>query len=420
MKKYQLRIDHILMIFSVVGASVGFYLQYRQSSLERYVVTEQIGVITELQNEIKLKPKGSYSWQSITDSNNSVYSDDYIYTGKKSFAEIKLKNGDLLKINPNTLVFISPDNKENTVSLIVYEGTANYQVKDSSEIQILNKSEQINLSVAKKSSLKKPSIKLSTKIKQKPEINFSSETIAKITTPPAPPVVSLAVVVEPPPPPPVETPVVAQKKLYNVRIPEVSADLQLPSGLARFKGAEPVLKIEWPQDRSASNYVVSVFAKGNTSIPVFKTETKKPNLLLKWKKSGDFITKVEKQVKLIARPPASVSENERGSFTFYPAQAVAAPKIKFPVENQLVIIETNTALSFNWEKSDLFTDYILTVAADPEFKTKSQEIVVSKGTPNKFNISRLPAGTWYWKIKGLSDKAESSWSRVNKFKLMQK
>jgi hypothetical protein len=415
MKKYLLRIDHILMIFSVIGASVSLYLLTGQNSLERYVTTEQVGFVVQLQNDVKLKPKGSYNWHNLRKSSHSVFSDDYIYSGKNSFAQIKLKNGDLLKINSNSLVFISPD-KNNSVNLIVYEGTANYQLKDSAEVQTLNKSEQINLNVRKKSPAK-TIIKLTKNSAAKTEIVLAAETISMMTKPPEPLPVSLAVVVAPPPIP--EAPP-AEKKLYAARVNEVKAVIQPPTAISRYKGEEPVLKVEWPQDSTALKYIVKVFSKGNLNTPVYKTETKAAQLLLKWKTPGQFVTQVEKQVKLIARPPASVPNTDHANFILEPVVKIAAPNVKFPVENQLVMIESKAPIFLNWEKSGSFTDYVLNISTDPAFKQNSKEIVLDKAKNNKFDISRLPAGTWYWQIKGLSDKSESDWSRVYKFKLLNK
>jgi hypothetical protein len=118
----------------------------------------EIGQIYETQNKVKRKFSKSLIWYAAS-SNETVYENDWIFTGSESIAKIKLNSGGEIIVEPDSLIVLSKKNgvlqldlqhgrlmadvKKSDIKInIVRNGSVEAVDTDKGKIQIVNKVEE--------------------------------------------------------------------------------------------------------------------------------------------------------------------------------------------------------------------------------------------------------------------------------------
>lgn len=152
----------ILLSFLLAGACV--YFLYFRSFLGTGVDHEgSVAHIDRFEKTVKLKKKEVFTWFNASEGQELV-GGDKLYTHEQSSAQVKFKSGDLLSLNPFSLVEITEGNKgiklekgsftatladdQKPITLVLGDRTFNLSGKDS-EIRIQKNGEEALVTVLK-------------------------------------------------------------------------------------------------------------------------------------------------------------------------------------------------------------------------------------------------------------------------------
>jgi hypothetical protein len=109
------KLELILTIFCFVGLVVtGHYLFFSKKSEPIENQVESIGSIKPFGGDIRVKGEQELSWNSVA-RETSVFRNDKVFTGQDSQAKVKLKNNQKLTVEPNSLIVISDEDKNQRV-----------------------------------------------------------------------------------------------------------------------------------------------------------------------------------------------------------------------------------------------------------------------------------------------------------------
>jgi hypothetical protein len=99
--------------------------------------TETLAFIKWISGEVKILPNGELSWFKAS-TNKNLTKNDTIATGNTGMAELKLKNNDVLELNPNSMLLIQEDKEDLKFSFI--EGSGRVRKDDFLETERFHKS----------------------------------------------------------------------------------------------------------------------------------------------------------------------------------------------------------------------------------------------------------------------------------------
>lgn len=95
---------------------------------------QSIAKVKSSKNDVRRRNSSQQVWYPLT-KNNEVYENDFLFAGKNSEALIELKNGTLLKLDPNTLITLAQ--KGDQLELSLKYGKFQGQLNKDQEIKVL-------------------------------------------------------------------------------------------------------------------------------------------------------------------------------------------------------------------------------------------------------------------------------------------
>lgn len=148
---------------------------YTQNS---YHKSETIGEVLSYDNDIRVKPSNSLSWKKINRV-TSLQTGDGVFTGAESQTRVRMKDGDIIDVQQNTMVVFAKSKGRQVANLL--QGTFKVSVQKSMKIKIQGKeteikaeNSQIEITVAKDSA---PVVKV---LEGKAEITDDSNKVIEI------------------------------------------------------------------------------------------------------------------------------------------------------------------------------------------------------------------------------------------------
>lgn len=111
-----------------------FYAQTNQNK------NEAIGEIMSYQNDIRIKANKSLSWKKINRT-TSLQTGDGVFTGSDSNTKVRMKDGDIIDVQQNTMVVFAKSKDKQVANLL--QGTFKLSVQKSMKIKIQGKETEI-------------------------------------------------------------------------------------------------------------------------------------------------------------------------------------------------------------------------------------------------------------------------------------
>lgn len=97
--------DRFFLFFFALSFAASSYLFFRRETYNLQTkIAEQIGSLISFENEVKHKQVASIDWQQVTENNMDLLAGDQLFTSEDASAVVKLTNGVVLNLKPNTLV----------------------------------------------------------------------------------------------------------------------------------------------------------------------------------------------------------------------------------------------------------------------------------------------------------------------------
>ena len=97
--------DRFFLYLTGLSFLVSCFLFFRRESYNlQSRLTEHIGNLMSYENEVRHKQVSSIDWQRVTDVNMDLLDGDQLFTEENSSAVVRLVNGVILSLKPNTLV----------------------------------------------------------------------------------------------------------------------------------------------------------------------------------------------------------------------------------------------------------------------------------------------------------------------------
>jgi FecR protein. len=139
------RTEKIIFAVSVVALLLFSYFLYDDSLLfpkSNSGTMELVGSVSISQNDVRRKGADSFSWIPAS-KKDEVFQNDAIFTGDDSQASIQLKDGTVIKLDPNSLVTLNL--KDGQMNLDLRYGNLVGDLAQGSALTITSDGEEINL-----------------------------------------------------------------------------------------------------------------------------------------------------------------------------------------------------------------------------------------------------------------------------------
>jgi hypothetical protein len=177
----------ILISLSVSLFSLSFFLFYRpEHPVDRLMV---VGRFSKINNEVKRKMTNSLEWENVNE-NEEILSNDLLFTGKKSSAEIiYLSKIIKLKMPSNTVIKIEVEGNKPTFNIVngslsieVGERT-NFDIKKGGKTHTVNNDKTIDVNINERGNVQYTSYQASSKISENKKLNNNTTNNSTQTQP---------------------------------------------------------------------------------------------------------------------------------------------------------------------------------------------------------------------------------------------
>jgi hypothetical protein len=130
--------DRIILVVASSLLVIFSYVLFTDSTISTSTKTrtdheQRLGEIYSIHNDVRRKSQGDFSWMPSTKS-EIVFTSDSLFTGNNSEASIRLSDGTLIHVKPNSLIALSM--KQGQLELNLKYGDLVGEVKKSTELVI--------------------------------------------------------------------------------------------------------------------------------------------------------------------------------------------------------------------------------------------------------------------------------------------
>ena len=139
------RADKIFLCIATLIVAIFSYLLYDDSLLfsdNTESLHEKIGIIYQIENDVRLKPASAFAWRSAG-KKVSVHDKDRIFTGERSEVTIQLTDGSMINLKENSLVTLTLKNGEMALDLKFGDFTG--ELSENSKLKVTAGKEEFNL-----------------------------------------------------------------------------------------------------------------------------------------------------------------------------------------------------------------------------------------------------------------------------------
>lgn len=419
---YSLTEKILFAVCAVAIAGALFYLSIDDSNPNGRSGAH-IGEVVELQNDVRFRSNHDLSWKKAKLKMN-VLEGDQFFVGVKSSARIRLKTGEEILLQPNSMIALNTRNKDLELNLMIGSAQVKTQTLTTRDLvsqkkillaavhppQILTLAEE-NFDPAPEPTVEfvelpdVPTLKASELYE---EIETQKDNSIAEQTRPAPSLEEDVSAHEP-----AAVKVEERPKASWKPVSEITIGLDRATAKQRIEGRRDSLKISWSDD-TGENYRVKI--KRAESNRVVKTyTTKQATLETTELPPGRYRVLVESFSNRPGREPSSESEP---LLEIPELEKLGAVKTTYPLKNQVILRSPGSvfAMPFRFQ-SDLGGGlvYQIELSSDPEFKSIAHKIEGQKEFVIREN---LPDGEWFYRARALSQWAVSDWSETVNFTLV--
>lgn len=344
---------------------------------------ELIGAVADSTNDVRLKNSDNFSWLPAT-AEGKVYQKDSVFTGDQSKAVIKLKDGSLIEIQPNSLVTLNF--KDGQMNLDLRYGNLVGELTAGSNLTVKSGKEEFKLN----GDGSKSRIEFSKGRTGTMDLTLLSGKSGSV-----------------------------KKDGQTLAVkPAVKSELfpQFPinKNLAKADTNQPVEFI-WSSRGPVVTYELQVSDTADFQKVLHSEETGERKLNVAGLPEGQYYWRVagfDEKHRLGVRTPAQTF-----ALRYLPVPQILTPnqesrfdlEIKAPQE-----LKMDTKVT--WEGDKTYNRFRFQVSEDPEFKTSIKDVE----TPAKESMTpKLPSGVYYARVRGVEAEQNipSEWSKPVKFEL---
>jgi hypothetical protein len=405
-KERFLGVDAALVVLGILLFSVAMYFFMQSDGLIEVDTTSKtavVGKISAVKNNVRRRTQSGFVWSSVS-SQDPVFEADSIFTDDAADASIDLQNGNMIKIDPKSLVVIKTRNQ--SVQLDLRYGSLTGKVSKETPLVISQNGDLQELS-GENAEIRIESVgpTKETKIRViKGEIKLKKVKMAlkKIKEP-----------VEPETEQTIKENEVAEFKTdaATAVIVRDGAKLIAPeNGKILWLTLGQQIEFKWRllgQDTLKANLEFSsdpFFAKNSQTYLVdgssLRIESEKlPNGVIYWRATsatGGAPSLPFRFTNYLDIPPLTVFPKDKEEFAFSPVNG-----------------ETGKQVSMSWEDKAGSSSFEVQLAKDHDFRQVITKKTVALSTDTS---PLLAAGTYFWRIRGLhNERKNSPWSPTLSF-----
>ena len=394
MKAFKLRLHVDTVIMTVAGITLatsvfllfqdGYFFQDGNLSDLKPVGTFKVST-----NDVRRRVDSGMTWSNV-DAPEKVYEGDSIFTGDKSEASITLDNGNVIKVDPKSLVVIRT--KGNKTEIDLQYGSLQGKISSADPIVIVQdgKAQRLDgkagsqIRIVKREKEKAVRVQVTKGEVKIDDQDVHVDEVVKIT----------------------ETKPVIEKATITLLSPT--------NGDTKWLAMGAPLQFKWRATGGAAKGRVKVeFSHdGHFDQPFYTADASGDHFLVADSSvpEGSFYWRVN---------PATGEPSLASLVTSYPD---VPPLPVLPKDQQAYLLdpektESAKTMFFTWEDKSGSVDYLLEVAHDKDFK----QIVKSKiGKEKVERLADLASGEYYWHVKGRHpDRSNAPFSRLMSFSIRE-
>ncbi len=372
------------------------------------------GHIVDFENDVRLRDAKEFVWIAAHEG-LAVLKNDSIYVGEASKARIRLEDGEILEVGPNSLVVFNVQSDKLDIELKLGSGLLqtmtgqSVPVKRSDTIRVGPNQKAAVIPAAVEPARKKVTLSLpAVPPEPEPEPPLPTESPVALG-PPAPE----------PPPAPAPKPRPTRPAKRAPKPPSLTAENLVlhyvqPSGLERLKGETPYLRAEL-QNISSSLAVSPRLQVALEAAPTTELD------LVNDKKVLTVLSPSPGHYEVVVRwedPQHGPLPLVKKGLDITVPGGLGAPRVLFPKKGQLFLVGENVTDSGFWIKGSPVkqaTSYIFQLSPEPKFQKVKKEVV--SADYRVVITDHLPNGSWYVRMAALSDTGYSEWSPVVRFRV---
>ncbi|MBO9665632.1 MAG: FecR domain-containing protein [Bdellovibrio sp.] len=375
------------------------YFLYDDSLLfpkDRNGQLELIGSVAVSQNDVRRKNLDTFSWRPAS-REDSIYENDSIFTGERSEAQIRLQDGTIIRIQPNSLITLKMKNGQ--MSLDLRYGNLIGEIAQGSTLKIHSGGEEFNLDSSEKSKVQFKKAHTGNVDLQllSGKINYSDKK-------------KQAQLVK-------DTPVAISPKGEIKQLQKPTVELKTANNTTwmRINPDDP-LPLEWIGHGDISNYDVEISATPdfkNVTVSKSTPEMKLP--MTEPLEPGSYFWRVKAYDR---NGETALSEVRQMGVTHLAGPEITSPQkqAEFQMEMRVKSPEDLAlATEIKWQAPPILKVFKWQVSKEERFNE-----VLKEGTVNGLNAltPKLPSGTYWVRVAGATeDNKVSPWSAPVSFSL---
>lgn len=397
----QKKTDNIIIVTALSLLIVFSYLLYDDSFLfsnSDKDQSEAIGNVESVQNDVRKKNSGTFSWLP-SQNKEFVFQNDSLFTGENSEADIKLKDGSVISIKENSLVTLTSRNGEMQLDLKFgnFQGNltqnANLKIKaDGEEYQVKgNKEKQSKIQITKNRS-GNVKVKVLTGTAELSSKSTGKKTLKKD-----------------------ENVAIEKGKVKELPKPKLELITKENINFNKFI-KEDTFNLEW-KGKEIARYQVAIFNQESSDNPLFSKNIKEQLVTITNPlDAGVYFW----QVKGFDGAGNLIIESAKRSFSIsvFKSPYITKPELNSTFSQELTIRKTDELkipIEIEWDSDSRIKSYEYELAADKQFNN-----TIEKNKTEKMKIktkTSLMNGTYFVRVRGEYNNRITNWSSPQEFQI---
>ena len=355
-----------------------------------------VGTFKTSSNDVRRRVDSGLTWTNV-DAPDKVYEGDSIFTGDGSEASIVLDNGNVIKVDPKSLVVVRT--RGSKLELDLQYGSLQGKIAGDQPIVISQNGQTQELGGANGSEVRIVKSEAAKPLRvqvTRGELNVKSATApAKVVKQNE--VLSIRED---------NTEAVIEKSTITLLEPSSGKTVWLPLGAP--------LNFRWSAEGKAATAALRIELSKNPNFtnPFFQGEVRGTTFALKGdnRPTGSFYWRIKPQGDSASLPG------------FATAYADIPPMPVLPVDQQAYFLdvekgEKSKSVYFTWEDQAGSEDYQVQIARDAQF---SSVVATKTGKEKIARVQDLPPGDYFWRVKGNnSARTNPPYSRLMAFSIKE-
>ncbi len=398
------RADKIFLSIALLIVAIFSYLLYDDSLFFKDTtehLQDQIGNISILKNDVRLKSSSAFAWRTAGKS-LEVHQKDSIFTGEKSEVSIQLNDGSTINLKENSLVTLNLQNGEMTLDLKY--GDFIGQLSPEGKLKVTAGKEEYDLKGEKSANNEKTVIQLNKSRSGQLDVKLQQGSAAVKSK-------NQTKVLEK------NQSVSLAKKIEEVPRPEIQLLLADKSTFKQLKDDDE-LPFSWSASSKVPQFKIEISKDILFKDLVWNSRTTLEKASIPFRSGeGEFFWRVK------ALSASGQELNTSVTYTFKVAH-LDAPRLLAPEKNQTLSFEMSQDTppedlksSFNlaWTATKDSKTFHYQIAKDTDFKDLIKDQVVAD---LQLISPPVPAGQYFVRVRSeRTDEAHSAWTETHAVKI---